>query len=413
MLLADARLAIDGGRPVRTEPLPRWPSYSAEEIEAVAAVLRSGNVNYWTGEHGRRFEQEFAASAGCRYGVAVCSGSVALEIALSALGIGAGDDVIVPARTFVASGMCVVRCGARPVFADVDRDTQTITAETASAVLTPRTRAMVAVHLAGHPCDMDPLLALANRHGIHVIEDCAQAHGATYRGRPVGSMGRLAAFSFCNDKIMSTGGEGGMVTGNDEALWRRAWSLKDNGKSHDAVLACQQSPGFKWLHESIGTNWRMTEMQAALGRVQLQRLAGFVAARRRNVALLTRQLDDLPALRLVPPPPEFGHSYYRYYAFVRPEELCAGWTRDRIMQAILAEGVPCLSGSCSEIYLEKAFPEAWRPAERLPVARELGETSLCFLVHPALREEDMLDTCHAIEKVMLVATRRRALAAGA
>jgi dTDP-4-amino-4,6-dideoxygalactose transaminase len=223
----------------------------------------------------------------------------------------------------------------------------------------------------------------------------------------------MAAFSFCNDKIMGTGGEGGMVTSNDVTLWRRAWSLKDNGKSYDAVLGSQHSPGFKWLHESIGTNWRMTEMQAALGRVLLAKLPEFVAARRRNAAMLTRQLADLPGLRLVPPPPEFGHSYYRYYAFVRPDQLCEGWTRDRIMQAMAAEGVPCFSGSCSEIYREKAFSEQWRPSDRLPVARELGETSLCFLVHPTLDEEDMRDTGRAIEKVMLVATRKRALAAGA
>jgi dTDP-4-amino-4,6-dideoxygalactose transaminase len=385
---------------------PAWPSFAADEMDVVARVLASGKVNYWTGEEGRRFEEEFSLYAGCKYGVAVANGTVALELALYALGIGPGDEVITSPRTFIASASCAVMRGVRPVFADVDRDSQNITAASIRAVLSPRTRAILPVHLAGWPCDMDPILELAREHGLKVIEDCAQAHGATYKGRPVGSMGDAAAFSFCQDKIMTTGGEGGMLTTNDEAIWQRAWSFKDHGKSYDAVYVREHPAGYRWLHESFGTNWRLTEMQSALGRVLLKKLGGFVEARKRNAAILTEAFSAIPGLRVTVPPPKCSHSYYKYYAFVCPEQLRDGWTRDRIMTAIAAEGIPCFTGSCSEIYLERAFPADLRPAYRLEAAKELGETSLMFLVHPTLSEIDMRDTCRAAAKVMEAATER-------
>jgi dTDP-4-amino-4,6-dideoxygalactose transaminase len=386
--------------PTAANAFAPWPFFTDDEIEAAVRVLRSGKINYWTGQEGRLFEKELAAFAGCKYGVAVANGTVALELALYALGIGQGDEVVTSSRSFIASASCAVMRGARPVLADVDRVSQNITADTIRAALSPRTRAIIAVHLAGWPCDMDPILELAREHRLKVIEDCAQAQGATYKGRPVGSMGDAAAFSFCQDKIMTTGGEGGMVTTNDEAIWHRAWSFKDHGKSYDAVYNQQHPQGFRWLHESFGTNWRLTEMQSALGRILLKKLHGFVETRRRNAAILTEALSTIPGLRLTVPAPEFSHSYYKYYAFVRPEQLRDGWTRDRIMTAIGAEGIPCSSGSCSEIYLEQAFTPELRPTQRLKVAKELGETSLMFLVHPTLSEIDMHDTCRAVAKVL-------------
>jgi dTDP-4-amino-4,6-dideoxygalactose transaminase len=398
------QLAIEGGQPLRRTPFAPWPSFAPDEIEAAAAVLQSGKVNYWTGEEGRKFEKEFAAQAGCRFGVALANGTVALELALHALGIGAGDEVIVPSRTFVASASCVVMRGAKPVFADVHADSQNLSADTVRPLLTPRTKAIIAVHLAGWLCDMDPLVELAREHGLKVIEDCAQCHGATYRGQAVGSLGDVAAFSFCQDKIMTTGGEGGMLTTNDETIWQRSWSFKDHGKSYDAVYSRQHAVGFRWLHESFGTNWRLTEMQSAIGRVLLQKLPGFVEARRRNAALLTKAFSMIPALRVTVPPDWIGHSYYKYYAFVRPDLLRDGWSRDGIVAALTAEGIPCFSGSCSEIYLEKAFPPHMRPSKRFEVARKLGETSVMFLVHPTLSQEDMSDTCRAVEDVFSVAS---------
>jgi len=400
------RLAIEGGAPVRTSPLAPWPVFERDEIDAAAAVLASGRVNYWTGEECRRFEEEFAAFCGTRHAISLANGTLALELALHALGIGPGDEVIVPARTFIASASCAVARGAVPVVADVDPVSQNLTADAVSQALTFRTRAIVAVHLAGWPCDMDPILALARSLGIKVIEDCAQAHGATYKGRPVGSLGDCAAFSFCQDKIMTTGGEGGMLVMNDRDLWERAWAYKDHGKSHDAVFNRAHPAGFRWLHESFGSNFRMTEMQAAIGRRQLAKLPQWLAARRRNAALLDEGLASIPGLRLTPPPQEIGHAYYKYYVFVEPEALAPGWDATRINEAINAEDVPCFAGSCSEIYLERAFTDrGWGPQARLPVARSLGETSLMFMVHPSLSEADMADTVAAVRKVMRAAAR--------
>jgi dTDP-4-amino-4,6-dideoxygalactose transaminase len=404
---SDQRLAIEGGAPVRSAPFAAWPYFAPDEIQAVSQVLASGRVNYWTGEETRAFEREFARHAGRAHAVALANGTVALELALQVLGIGAGDEVVVPSRTFVACASCAVMRGATPVVADVDRTSQNLTAGTIRAVLTPRTKAIIAVHLAGWPCDMDPIMALARERGLKVIEDCAQAHGATYRGRPVGSLGDIAAFSFCQDKIITTGGEGGLLAMDDDAQWRAAWAYKDHGKSYAAIYErAAPAPGlFNWVHESFGTNWRMTEMQAVIGRAQLAKLPAWRDARRRNAALLTEGLAQTPGLRLTPPAEGIGHAYYKYYAFIRPDALAAGWTRDRIVAAVVAEGVPCAVGSCSEIYLEGAFPERLRPKARLPVARELGETSLMFMVHPTLAEAEMRDTARALDKVMRRAVR--------
>lgn len=389
-----------------TQRFAPWPYFEEDEIEAAASVLRSGRVNYWTGQEGRLFEREFADFVGCKYAVAVANGSVALELALHALGIGPGDEVIVPPRTFVATASAVVLRGAKPIFADVDADSGNVTAESIKAVLTPRTRAVIVVHLGGWPCDMDEILALAREHGLKVIEDCAQAHGATYKGRPVGSFGDVAAWSFCQDKIMTTGGEGGMLTTNDPTIWERAWSYKDHGKSYDAVYHRAHPPGYRWLHESFGTNWRMTEMQSAIGRVALRKVPQWVQTRRRNAALLIERLQSIPELRVPIPPAHIGHAYYRFYVYVRPEMLKPDWSRDRVMVEINEAGIPCTVGSCSEVYLEKSFQQAGlQPPHRLPVARELGETSLAFLVHPTLDETHMQDTAHVVAKVMQRARR--------
>jgi len=391
-----------------------WPSFTAEEAAAVQQVLLSNKVNYWTGTECREFEKEFAAWAGTRHAIALANGTLALDVALKALGIGPGDEVVVTPRTFIASISCVVSAGATPVFADVDRCSGNITAATIAQVLKPRTKAVICVHLAGWPCDMDPIMALAEQHGLQVIEDCAQAHGTRYKGRSVGSIGHVGAWSFCQDKIMSTGGEGGMVTTNDEALWRAMWAYKDHGKSYAAVYEKQHPPGFRWLHESFGTNWRMLEMQAAIGRIQLRLMPDWTARRTANAQAILAACRPHAALRV----PVFGcggaacdagcavrsgcaHAHYKCYVYVQQEHLAPSWTRDRLVEAINAHGVPCYQGSCSEVYLEKAFDNTgWRPAERLPVARELGETALMFLVHPTLSQIEVDKTCEVIGQVL-------------
>jgi len=398
-------LAVDGGAPVRNAPFGPWPVFEPDEIEAASRVLESGKVNYWTGGECAAFEKEFAAAFSRRYAISLANGTLALELALLALNVGPGDDVVVPSRTFIATASCVVARGARPVVADVDPESGNVTAMTIAAVMTPQTRAVIVVHLAGWPCDMDPIQALAAERGIHVIEDCAQSHGATYKGRSAGSFGICAAFSFCQDKIMTTGGEGGILVTDDENLWRRAWEYKDHGKSWQAVFERQHPQGFRWLHESFGSNYRMTEMQAAIGRCQLEKLPNWIARRRRNAEALALGLARLPGLRVPVPGPELGHAYYKFYAFLRTEMLRPGWDQPRIIEAINAEGIPCLAGSCSEIYREKAFATAGlAPAEHLPEARRLGETSLMFLVHPTLDAKDMNVAAAAVAKVMRAAT---------
>jgi dTDP-4-amino-4,6-dideoxygalactose transaminase len=378
-----------------------WPHFSEEEAAAVGEVLLSNKVNYWTGQEGREFEREFAAWAGTEHAVALTNGTVALDVALQALDVGPGDEVVVTPRTFLASVSCIANAGASPVFADVDRDSQNITAETIRAVLSAQTRAVVCVHLAGWPCDMDPILELAGECGLFVIEDCAQAHGARYKDRPVGSIGHVGAWSFCQDKIMTTGGEGGMVTTNDRALWSRMWSFKDHGKSWEAVYEREHPAGFRWLHESFGTNWRMLEIQAAIGRIQLKRMSAWHDERVRNARAIWAAAAALPGLRVPTLPSEIEHAAYKCYVFVEPGALKLGWSRDRILGEINAAGVPCYSGSCSEVYLEKAFDNTdWRPKMRLPVARELGETSLMFLVHPGLTQGEIELTCDVLARVM-------------
>jgi dTDP-4-amino-4,6-dideoxygalactose transaminase len=385
---------------------PQWPFFEQDEIAAVVAVLESGKVNYWTGDEVRHFEKEFSSLVGVDYAIALSNGTVALEAALKALGIGPGDEVIVTPRTFIASASCAALQGAKPVFVDVDYISQNINPENIENSITSKTKAIIAVHLAGWPCDMESILRIGKKYGLKIIEDCAQAHGAKYKGKHVGSFGDVATFSFCQDKIMTTGGEGGMLVTNDRLIWKKTWEYKDHGKSYDAVNNREHSHGFKWLHESFGTNWRMTEMQAAIGLVQLRKLEKWVEIRRRNACILTERLSGFDSLRITTPPPEIFHSYYKYYVFVQPDKLKPGWDRDRIMNAIVENGIPCFSGSCSEIYLEKAFTmHNWQPSQRLPIAKELGETSLMFLVHPTLSEPVMFKTATVAERTIKKATK--------
>ena len=377
-----------------------WPSFTQEEADAVSQVLLSNKVNYWTGTECREFEKEFAAWAGTDYAVALANGTLALDVALQAMGIGEGDEVIVTPRSFIASVSTVVNAGAMPVFADVDNNTGNISATTIAPKITDKTKAIICVHLAGWPCDMDEIMALAKQHNLWVIEDCAQAHGAKYKGRPVGSIGHVGAWSFCQDKIMTTGGEGGMVTTNDKALWQKMWEYKDHGKNYDSIYHKQHPPGFRWLHDSFGTNWRMMEMQAVIGRIQLKKMAEWTNIRTQNAKILRDALTQFAGeqqfLRI--PDIEFHqvmggdsvHAYYKYYVYVRPENLPENINRDSILNALNEKKIPCFSGSCSEIYLEKAFDNhPSRPNARLTVAKELGETSLMFLIHPTLTTNEM------------------------
>ena len=402
-------LAIDGGTPVRTAPLPAWPSPGAEEIAAVAEVARSGRLNYWTGEQGKRFESEYAKTLGRTHGIAVANGTLALELGLRAFGIGPGDAVVVPSRTFIATASAVVAVGAVPICADIDRDSSNMTADTVAEVLTERTRAIIPVHLGGWPVGMDGIMRLAAERDLVVIEDCAQAHGATYRGRPVGSLGsHAAAFSFCQDKVLPVG-DGGMLVLDDDAAYEAAWSYRDHGKSHRKVHDPEFMSGstsFKWTVDSFGSNWRLDEFSAAVGRVGLSKLPEWHAKRTRNALRLAQGLSGIPALRVPLPADDSAHAFYRFYTYVVPDALAPGWDRDRITAAITAEGVVAQYGGCAEIYREEAFVSAGlAPSHRLPVAAEVHETSLAFLVHPTLGDAEIDDTIAAVRRVFEVASR--------
>lgn len=379
-------------------PFSPWPSYSEEEINAVTRVLQSNKVNYWTGTECRAFEKEFAKFTDSEYAITLANGTVALDLALKALDIKDGDEVITTPRTFLASASSIVTAGATPIFADVDLNSQNITAESIERVVTPKTKAVIVVHLAGYPAEMDEIMALSEKLGFYVIEDCAQAHGATYKGRSVGSIGHIGAWSFCQDKIMTTGGEGGMVTTNSELLWNKMWSYKDHGKSYDAIYNRVHPEGFRWLHESFGTNWRMTEMQAAIGRVQLKLMDEWREKRTLNAKKIEQAIQDFDIVRIQAAPDYSKHAYYKYYFFVNTGALKNQWTRDKIVNRLVESGVPCYQGSCSEVYLEKAFDNtALRPSARLKNAQKLGEESIMLLVHPTLTETEL-------EKTILILT---------
>jgi dTDP-4-amino-4,6-dideoxygalactose transaminase len=249
-------------------------------------------------------------------------------------------------------------------------------------------------------------MELARSRGLFVIEDCAQAHGARYKGRMVGSFGDINAWSFCQDKIMTTAGEGGFLTTNDRDLWSRAWSYKDHGKSWEALQRGDHPPGFRWVHESFGTNGRMLEMQAVVGRLQLPQMAAWSAARRANAERIWSAARRIDGLRAPEVPAWAEHAAYKAYVFVEPAALRAGWDRERILTEINARGVPCYGGSCSEIYRERAFDGTpFRPPAPLPVARELGQTSLMLLVHPTLEARHIEQTCDVLREVMRDAVR--------
>jgi len=380
--------------------LAPWPVFADDEISAVEEVLKSGKVNAWTGIHVTSFENELSSYIGVKHAIATANGSLALELALHVLAIGNDDEVIVTPRSFIASASSVVLKGATPVFADVDLESQNITVDSIRKVISPKTRAIIVVHLAGGPCDMDAIMALAKEENLYVIEDCAQALGARYQDKAVGSFGDVSIFSFCQDKIITTGGEGGMLVTNSDTIWERAWSYKEHGKNIEEVQRADETPEFSWLHDSFGTNLRMTEMQAAIGRLQLQKLDSWLDQRNKNAQKLSNCFKKIKGLRVVTPNDDIQHAYYKYYVFIQADLLKPEWDRMRILYAIIDEGIPCFTGSCPEIYREKAYMESLQPIQRLPVAKELGETSLMFLVHPTLSKDDMNVVCKVVKKIM-------------
>ncbi|MBM3515137.1 MAG: DegT/DnrJ/EryC1/StrS family aminotransferase [Alphaproteobacteria bacterium] len=386
--------------------LAPWPHYAEDEVAAAAAVLRSGKVNYRTGPLGREFEAAYARSLGLGHGLAVANGTVALELAVLGLGLGPGDEVIVPARTFIATAAAVVRAGARPVVADIDRLSHNLTAETVERVMTPATKAVIPVHLGGWPVDMAPLMALARARNVKVIEDCAQSHGATTRGQPTGAIGDVGCFSFCQDKIISTGGEGGMVVTGDGPVHKRMWAFREHGWDYDSAHQPDPNDGFRWLAADFGSNGRMTESQAAIGLAQLAKLSAWVGRRRANAALLSERLRNLSGVTVLDPPADVGHAYYKYAFMIEPAALKASWTRNRVLSELDARGVPARVGACPDISRERAFSDrGFAPPQPLPNAAWVDERSALLPVHPTLTGDQLGVMADAVRAVMAAAVR--------
>ena len=393
------------GEVVTSAYMAPWPRYEQDEIDAVTRVLRSGKVNYWTGTEGRQFEREFADFTGLQHAVFVANGTVALELALRALNLPPGSEVITTPHTFIATASAIVAVGLRPVFADIDPESGNITTETIEVAITPRTSAVIVVHLGGWPARMPDIQSLCRNHGLRLVEDCAQAHGAMIGDRHAGTFSDIAAWSFCQDKIITTGGEGGMVGTDDEALWRRMWSYKDHGKSWEAVYERDHPPGFRWLHDDFGSNWRGTEMQAAIGRIQYRKLPEWHKQRTENALYLADRLREIPGVTVSLPEEPYQHAFYRLYARLDLDTLGEGWSRDRLIGHMGSQGTPMFTGSCAEIHREKAFTAAGiAPAEPLPNAVARGEDVLAFLVHPGLSTDDLALTA---DNLMAVLTQAR------
>ena len=386
--------------------LPKWPYYENEQIEAVKNVLSSGKVNKWTGEETGKFEQEFANYHNAKYGIALSNGTVSLTAAYSAIGIKEGDEIITTPRTFIATSSAAVMLGAKPVFADVDLNSGNITSSTIEPLITKKTKAIAVVHLGGWPAEMESICKLAKKYNLKVIEDCSQAHGAKIRDISVGSFGDIATWSFCQDKIISTAGEGGMVTTNNEEYFNFIWSLKDHGKTLDSLKKTESNTGFKWVHDNFGTNYRLTELQSAVGRMQLKLLPSWILTRERNAKVLFKSLKEIEALRIPYPEKSITHAWYKFYAYLDLKKLGKGWDRNKIIESINEEGYPAFTGSCSEIYLEKCFiNKEIKPTMELMNAKELGKTSLMFLVHPTIKQNQMEKYAQTIKNVIIKALK--------
>ncbi len=385
--------------------LSPWPHYPQDEVDAASATLLSGKVNYWTGSLGKEFEITYAKSVGRKHGLALSNGTVALELALRAFGVGPGDEVIVASRTYVASATCVLLIGAKPIFCDVDRVSGNMSAATIAPHISARTKAIIPVHIGGWPCDMPGIMALASTHNLIVIEDCAQANGASINAKPVGAWGHAAAFSFCQDKIISTGGEGGLLVLDDDIAFNKAWAYKDIGRDFHSVYKKTHPPGFRWHTESAGSNFRMTEFQAAIGLIQLRKLPEWVRLRQKNAQQIKVVLKKFDWLEIQEPSGDIKSAYYRQYAVVRDDAVLGGLhgekLRDALVHAMNQALVPCFVGSCSEIYREVVFVEGGTaPKNRFKYAKAFTERAFCFLTHHTITSEEMAEMCLRIQTTL-------------
>ena len=386
-----------------------YPNYNKKTLKKVQQVLRSGRVNYWTGNECKEFEKEFSKYVGNKYSITLSNGSVALELALKALRLEKGDEIIVSPRSFIISASCVLSLGLKPIFADVDYNGN-LSIEGIKDAYSKKVKAIIVVHLNGLSCDMDPILKFVKKNRILLIEDCSQAHGASYKGNKVGSFGDVSTWSFCQDKIISTGGEGGMISTNDKRLWLRLWSLKDHGKNYKSVFFKNHKIGFKWLHDDFGSNYRMTEIQATIGREQLKSLDKQIQKRNLIAKLYINELEDYYLKYKIFKIPDFKyqnyqlkennlsvHAFYLLNLFINKNKI----NQYKLLEQVYKKNIICGVGACPEIYREKIFKKLkLYPKKRLINAKLLGETSIMFPINPNTSIKKVKLEINSIKKIL-------------
>ena len=383
-----------------------WPFYSEDEINAVSSVLSSGLVNKWFGNITNAFETEFAKYFNLKNALTTANGTLSLEAAYSAIDFKEGEELITTPRSFIATASSAVVKGARVRFADVDIDSGNITSNSIEPLINKKTRAITVVHLAGWPADIKNIAALAKTYDLDLIEDCSQAHGAKFEGKFVGTFSDISTWSFCNDKIISTGGEGGMISSRNSKYFQKIWSYRDHGKDKNLVENKSSVSSYNWLHSNLGSNIRMTELQSAIGRLQLTKLEGWIEKRKYNAQIFKSYLSEINSVRVPLPNKNIKSAWYKFYCYVVPKALKDGWSRDRIIEEITNSGFPAFSGSCSELYLEKCFKDFYKsPKRRLTVAKQLGETSLMFLIHPTITNKEIHNYASVARKVLKLASK--------
>lgn len=377
-----------------------WPFYSNKIANSVKNTIKSGKVNYWTGNLCSKFEKNFSKFINIKYSCSISNASVGLEMALNALDIKKNDEVIVPSRTYITSASAILRVNAKPIFADIEKNSLNIDINSIKKNINRNTKAIICVHLAGYPCDMKNILKIAKKNNLKVIEDCSQAHGAMIKNRSVGSFGDISVWSFCNDKIISTGGEGGMIACNNKTIYKKIWSIKDCGRSYDKIRKKTTKVGYRWLYDSIGTNFRMTEMQAAIGIIQLKELKSYLIKRNKNAKILYNALKNINFIEFQNVDKKLYHAYYRFSILINNTKIKKNHSRDTILKQLINNKIPATVGVCPELYKEKVFHKFRKKHFDRYYAKEVGKNIICFSVDPSISEQNMQSISHKIKRIM-------------
>lgn len=364
----------------------KWPSYSLKEANDVKQAIIKSNLNYWTGKETLKFEKKFSNFFGLKYALAISNASTGLDIAIKALNIQKNDEVIVSPKSYYSSVSCIIKNKAKPIFIDVNLNSHCFDENKIEEKITNKTKLILCVHLGGFPCNMKKIKKIAKKYNLFILEDCSQAHGAMIGNKFVGTFGDISVWSFCNDKIISTG-EGGVISSNKKKLFKKIWSLKENGRDYDAVYSKKHKFGYKWIHNHLGYNYRMTEMQAILGLNQLNKLNKNISIRNYFYQQIIKNYENFEAVKFQKIPKSYTNSFYRLYAIVNLNFIKSEWDRDRLIKYLNKIGIDCNVGSCSELYKEKGIKKYFKNNHILPNAEILSKNSIAFNIHHKCSEK--------------------------